>query len=45
MKYVVESNLGSMIYIPNFMKIGAGFQTILNNFRVCNVGIAVERDL
>jgi hypothetical protein len=38
-----------MIYIPCFMKIGAGVQAILRfglrNMRGCNIGITDGRDL
>jgi hypothetical protein len=38
-----------MIYIPSFMKIGAGVQIVLRfclrNLRVCNAGIAEGRGL
>jgi hypothetical protein len=42
MKYAGEMGSGAMIYIPNFIKIGSGFQTLIggihqgkysNNFR------------
>jgi hypothetical protein len=38
-----------MIYVPGFMKIGAGVQAILRfcnrNLRDCNVGIIEGKDL
>jgi hypothetical protein len=38
-----------MIYIPHFMKIGAGVQVVLRlfliNLRVCNVGTTEGREL
>jgi hypothetical protein len=49
MEYAVELASCSVIYVPNFMKIGAGVQEILwlclRNFRGCNVGITYERNL
>jgi hypothetical protein len=39
----------SMVHVPSFMKIDAGFQAILRfrfrNLRGCNVGISDGRDL
>jgi hypothetical protein len=29
MKYAIEMGLGVTIYIPNFIKIGSGIQTLL----------------
>jgi hypothetical protein len=29
MKYAVEMGLGAMTYVPNFMNIGSGIQTLL----------------
>jgi hypothetical protein len=29
MKYAVEMGSGSMTYIPNFIKIGSGIQTLM----------------
>jgi hypothetical protein len=29
MKYTVEIGSGAMIYIPNFIKIGSGFQKLM----------------
>jgi hypothetical protein len=41
--------LYGMIYIPNFVKIGAGIKAVLRfclrSLRVCNVGIIDARDL
>jgi hypothetical protein len=49
MKYAVEVALCDMMHIPNFMKIGIGFQAILRfclrNLRGCNVGIIDGRGL
>jgi hypothetical protein len=43
MVYTAEMALCDMIYVPNFMKFGAGVQAILRfclrNLRDCNVGI------
>jgi hypothetical protein len=32
MKYAVEMGSGAMIYIPNFIKIGAGIQKLIGGF-------------
>jgi hypothetical protein len=29
MKYAVEMGLGALIYIPSFIKIGSGIQTLI----------------
>jgi hypothetical protein len=48
MKYAVEMASCGMIYLPSFMKIGTGVQTILRfflrNSRGCNVGITDGKD-
>jgi hypothetical protein len=47
MKYAVEMDSYGMMYIPSFMKIGRGVQTMLRlrliNLRGCNVGIIEGR--
>jgi hypothetical protein len=49
MKCVTEIGSDGMIYVPSFMKIGAGIQPILrfclSNLRSCNVGMTEVRDL
>jgi hypothetical protein len=49
MKYAVDLASCGVIYVPNFMTIGAGVQTILwfclGNFRGSNVGITDGRNL
>jgi hypothetical protein len=48
MKLAVEIASCSMIYVPSFMKIGIGVQTIfrflLITLRGCNVGVSDGRD-
>jgi hypothetical protein len=48
MMYAVEMASCDMIYLPSFMKIGTGVQTILRfclrNLKGCNVGITDRRD-
>jgi hypothetical protein len=47
--YVVEMASCGMIYLPSFMKIGRGVQTILrvclSDVRLCDVSITDGRDL
>jgi hypothetical protein len=50
MKYTVEMASAGMIYVPGFVKLGTGSQTIfrsfsLRNLRGCNVNITDGRDL
>jgi hypothetical protein len=49
MEYAVEMASWGMIYIPSFMKIGAGVKELLRrclrNLRGCHVGIIYGRDL
>jgi hypothetical protein len=48
MKYAVEIATCYMIYVPSFVKIGTGVQTILRfcpkNLRGCNIGITDGRN-
>jgi hypothetical protein len=48
-RYTDEMASDSMIYIPSFMKIGAGVQVLLRfylrNLRGCNIDITDMRDL
>jgi hypothetical protein len=48
-KCAVEMGSVGMIYLPSFMKVGAGVQVILRfflgDFKGCNVGITDGRDL
>jgi hypothetical protein len=49
MKYAIQMGLSGMIYVPSFLKIGAGIQAILrfwlSNLNGCNAGITDVRDL
>jgi hypothetical protein len=49
MNYSVEIGSGALMYMPSFIKIGAGLHAILRfslrNLRVCNVGITDVRYL
>jgi hypothetical protein len=49
MKCAVELGSGGVIYLPSFMKIGKGIQTILwfglSNLKGCIIGTTDGRDL
>jgi hypothetical protein len=34
MKYALEIDSGSMIYIPGFLKVGSGVQTLLGEIHI-----------
>jgi hypothetical protein len=36
MKYAVEMSSGAMVYIPSFIKIGSGLQTLIGEFTNTN---------
>jgi hypothetical protein len=48
-KCAVKMGSGALIYLPSFMKIGTGVQTILrfctSNLKGCKAGITDRRDL
>jgi hypothetical protein len=49
MMYAIEMTSCDMMYLPSFVKIGPGVQTILRfclrNLRGCNIGTTDETDL